>query len=110
MSSKETIRRIIKEETNFMRIIMRRFPPERLDSEFQDSLNYISKMFLKNYKANPRKLTKEEFKFMVIRDLIDGLELRRILPTDIQWLEEVEKSLSEHFKDRISSMYNVLKK
>ena len=48
MSSKETIIRIIKEETNFMRLVLRRVLPERLESEFEDSLHFISKMFLNN--------------------------------------------------------------
>ena len=47
---------------------------------------------------------------MVIQDLIDGLNLTRILPADLDWMRDVQNSLSEHYKDRISSMYNVLKK
>ena len=89
---------------------MRRFSPERLESEFQDSLNYVSRSFLLSYKADSKKLTKKQFIWMVIQDLIDGLNLTRILPADLDWMRDVQNSLSEHYKDRISSMYNVLKK
>ena len=110
MSSKETIRRIIKEETNFMRLVLRRVLPERLESEFEDSLNFISKMFLRNYKANPRKLSEYQFTRMVIIDFMDGVELKRYLPNDVEWYDEILNGLMEQYKDRISSMYNVLKK
>ena len=110
MNLQESIRRILREETNFMRIIMRRFPPERLESEFQDSLNYVSKIFLSSYSADSKKLTKKQFIWMVIQDLIDGIELTRILPADLEWMRDVQNSLTEHYIERITSMYNVLKK
>jgi len=110
MSSKETIRRIIKEETNFMRLVLRRVLPERLESEFEDSLNFISKMFLRNYKANPRKLSEYQFTRMVIIDFMDGVELKRYLPNDVEWYDEILNGLMEQYKDRILSKYNVLKK
>lgn len=110
MNLQENIQRILREETNFIRIIMRRFSQERLESEFQDSLNYVSRTFLLTYKSDSKKLTKKQFIWMVIQDLIDGLNLTRILPADLDWMKGVQNSLSEYYRDRITTMYNVLKK
>ena len=110
MNLQENIRRVLKEETNFMRLVLRRVSPERLESEFKDSLDFISKMFLRNYKANSRKLSEYEFTRMVIIDFMDGIELKRYLPNDVEWYGEILNGLMEQYKDRISSMYNVLKK
>ena len=109
MNLQENIRRILREETNFVRILMRRFSQERLDSEFQNSLNYVSKIFLSSYSADSKKLTKKQFIWMVIQDLIDGIELTRILPDGFQY-EMVDTILTEYYIERITSMYNVLKK
>jgi hypothetical protein len=106
----EHIRRILKEETNFMRLVLRRVSPKRLEIEFKDSLDFISKMFLTNYKANSRKLSEYGFTRMVIIDFIDGIELKRYLPNDVEWHDKILNGLMEQYKDRISSMYNVLKK
>ena len=110
MNLQENIRRILKEETNFIRLVLRRVLPERLESEFEDSLNFISEMFLRNYKANPRKLSEYEFTRMVIIDFMDAIELKRYLPNGVEWHDKILNGLMEQYKDRISSMYNVLKK
>lgn len=113
MSLQENIRKVLREETDFIRVIARRLPPkkiEKMDKEFNSSLNYISKLFLKNFKSDSRKLSEKEFTRMVIIDLITLLELRQYLPDDVEWYEDVIKSLTKHYKERISSMYNVLKK
>jgi hypothetical protein len=109
----EHIRKVLREETNNIKMLLRRLPPEKLekmDEEFDHALNYISKLFLKNFKANPRKLSEKEFTRMVMIDLITLLELRQYLPDDVEWYEDVTKGLSKHYEKRISSMYRVLKK
>jgi len=110
MNLQESIRRILMEETDFMLAIIRRVPKERLDEEFKSSLNYISRLFIKNYKSNPRQLSEQKFTRMVVIDLIQMLDLRNILPNDVEWYEDAVKALSNHYNDRISTMYNVLKK
>jgi len=110
MNLQENIRRILKEETNNIKMVLRRVLPERLESEFEDSLNFISEMFLTNYKANPRKLSEYNFTRMVIIDFMDAIELKRYLPNDVEWYDEVLNGLMKQYKDRISSMYNILKK
>ena len=93
-------------------MLSRRLPDydkEKMDEEFDLSLNYISKMFIKTYKSDPRKLSEHEFTRMVIIDLMSLLDVRRYLPDD-EWYEDLVKSLSKHYQKRITSMYNVLKR
>lgn len=47
---------------------------------------------------------------MVIIDLMSLLNVRNHLPNDVEWYDDVLNSLSKHYKKRITSMYNVLKK
>jgi hypothetical protein len=110
MKLQEHIRKVLREETNIIRKILRRLPIEKMDYEFKSSLNYMSSIFLKNFKGNPRKLSEKEFKRMVIIDLITLLDLRHHLPEDVEWYEDVVKGLTNHYEERMSSMYKVLKK
>jgi hypothetical protein len=110
MNLQEHIRKVLKEETNIMRMVSRRLPPGIMDKEFESALKYVSRIFLLNFKGNSSKLSKKEFTRMVGIDLIDGLDLRNILPKDVEWYDDALKGLTEHYKERISSMYNVLKK
>jgi hypothetical protein len=113
MNLQEQIKRILKEETNSMNMILRRLPAdklEKMDDEFNSSLNYMSGVFLKNYKADPDELPLTQFTRMVIVDLVTLLELRRYLPNDVELYEDVIKKLSIRYKKRITSRYKVLKK
>ena len=47
---------------------------------------------------------------MVIVDMMTSLQLRVYLPDDIEWYEGIIDGLSKRYQERISSMYNVLKK
>ena len=47
---------------------------------------------------------------MVIIDMITSLQLRVYLPDDIEWYEGVVDGLSRMYQEKITSMYNVLKK
>ena len=113
MNLQESIIRILREETNYLRMLSRRLPDydkEKMDKEFNSSLNYISKMFIKNYKSDPAKLSIHEFTRMVMVDFISILQVRRYLPDDVEWYEDLVKGLSKHYQKRITSMYNVLKR
>jgi len=113
MNLQEHIRKVLKEETNYLRMMLRRLPPKtvrNIDEEFNSSLNYISKMFIKTYKSDTRKLSEYEFTRMVIIDLMSLLDVRNHLPNDVEWYNDLLNSLSKHYKKRITSMYNALKK
>jgi hypothetical protein len=112
-SKENAVKKILKEETDHLRMMLRRLPSKtvrKMDEEFDSSLNYISKMFIKTYKSDPRKLSEHEFTRMVIIDLMSLLDVRNHLPNDVEWYDDVLNGLSKHYKERISSMYNVLKK
>ena len=115
MNLQEHIRIVLKEETDYMRVLLRRMPQEnidKMDKEFDSSLNYIGSLFIKSYNSDPKKLSLYQFTRMVIQDLIGLLDirhtLRHYLPED--WFEDVMVGLSKHYKKRITSMYNVLKR
>ena len=113
MNLQESIIRILREETNYLRMLSRRLPDydkEKMDKEFNSSLNYISKIFIRNYKSDSTKLSLHEFTRMIITDLITLLEIRHYFPNDVEWYEDLVKDLSKHYQKRITSMYNVLKR
>ena len=116
MNLQETIRKVLKEESNYIRMMLRRLPPKtlnKMEEEFESSLNYISKIFIKSYKSDPGLLSEQEFSRMVIMDLLTSLSIRRYF-YDTEMSEEIidglTKHLTKHFQKRITSMYNVLKK
>jgi hypothetical protein len=107
------IKKILKEEVDFLRLMYRRLPYSKLqeiDDELRSSLNYISKIFIRNFKSESGKLSEKEFTRMVIVDMMTSLQLRVYLPDDIEWYEGIIDGLSKRYQERISSMYNVLKK
>ena len=113
MNLQESIIRILREETNYLRMLSRRLPDydiEKMDEYVDGSINYSSKIFIRNYKSDPTKLSLREFTRMVITDLITLLEIRHYFPNDVEWYEDLVKDLSKHYQKRITSMYNVLKR
>ena len=108
MNLQESIRRILREETKHLNMILRRINVDDLEKKFNESLKYISKLFVNNYKSSPSKLSKNEFTRMVLIDLIDGIRLRHYFPEDIEWYDDVIKSLQEHYEDRIEFRYKKL--
>ena len=110
MNLQEHIRRVIKEETNSMNIILRRVPPKiskRIDDEFISILNHTSRSFQDGFKygTNPKKLTLSNFKIVILKSLITGLKLNDYLPEDLTW-----SILYAHYVDRIESRYEDIEK
>jgi hypothetical protein len=113
MNLQESIIRILREETNYLRMLSRRLPDydmEKMDEYVDGSINYSSKIFIRDYKSDPTKLSLREFTRMVITNLITLLEIRHYFPNDVEWYEDLVKGLSKHYQKRITSMYNVLKR
>jgi hypothetical protein len=105
------VRKMFEEDVNIMRMILRRIRPEILDKEFDRSLNRLGRFFIKDSKSDPKKLPLRRFRQMVIADLIYSLgDPKYNLFDDSEWDVEIFDDLSEYYKERISSMYNVLKK
>ena len=58
MNIQEHIKKVLKEETDYMRMLLRRMPQEnidKMDKEFDSSLNYIGSIFIKSYNSDPKK-------------------------------------------------------
>jgi hypothetical protein len=109
----EHIRKVLQEETNYLRMLLRRLPTETLEKvekEFDSSLNYVSKIFIKKYKSDPNRVSEHQFAKLVIIDFINMMSVRHYLPDDIEWKDDLTNELIEKYKDRIKSMYRVLSK
>ncbi len=113
MNLQKHIRRVLQEETNYLRMISRRLPPDKLynlEGDFKSSLYYASNIFVKQYKSDPNNLSEKEFIRMVIRDLISITNLRSYFPDNEGWYENVVDALSKHYQKRIKQMYKALKR
>jgi hypothetical protein len=110
MNLQESIRRILREETNFMLAIRRRVPHEDLEREFEESLDMASNMFFNLIKNGGDAMSLKRFVEVTISILIDGIhyELYSTIPGDIQWYVDAKKSLEEYYKDRIKVRYERL--
>ena len=110
MDLQEQIRKVLREDTNRINVILRRLPSdklEKMEEDFTSILNQVSKEFKSLFKfgADPRRLSLSNFKIKVISELIYTLELRNYLPNDISW-----PILYSHYVGRIESRYENLKK
>ena len=108
MNLQESIRRILNEKTIDITTIIRRVRPRELEREFEESLDMASESAHKNIWLGALSL--DRFINLTISITIDGIhhELYGKLPEDIQWHEDVTKSLKEYYKDRIKVRYNKL--
>ena len=114
----ENIRKVLKEETNYTRMLLRRLPTDilnNIDNLFNSSLNYISKIFIKSYNSDPNKLSEREFIRRVIEDFLSITGARHYLPDQesdeyTEWIKTLTNELTNKYKDKIKSMYRVLKK
>ena len=118
INESENIKKVLKEETNYTRMLLRRLPTDilnNIDNLFNSSLNYISKIFIKSYNSDPNKLSEREFIRRVIEDFLSITGARHYLPDQesdeyTQWSKTLTNELTNKYKDKIKSMYRVLKK
>ena len=105
MSQKETIRRILKEETKLIPVILRRVEIDKLNEEFNESLEHTSDMFFRD-----PEMTLDMFTHIVISMTIDGIhyEIHSRMPEDSQWYNDVFNSLKNYYKKQIKHRYNQL--
>jgi len=106
----ESIRRILKEETNRMNAILRRVPHDDLEREFKESLNMSSNMLLNLNRNDGGIMTLKRFIDVTTSVLMDGIhyEIYSTMPLESQWYDEVIESLKKHYKHRIGVRYNQL--
>lgn len=110
MNLQESIIRILKEETDYLRIIRRRVPPDDLEREFEESLDMASNMLRNINKNDGSVMTLKRFIDVTASILMDGIhhELYSTIPEDVQWYNEVEETLKDYFTDRIEVRYRKL--
>ena len=92
MSQKETIRRILKEETKLIPVILRRVEIDKLNEQFNESLEHTSDMFFRD-----PEMTLDMFTHIVISMTIDGIhyDIHSTTHEDSQWYDDVFNSLKE---------------
>ena len=107
MSQKETIRRILKEETKLIPVILRRVEIDKLNEEFNESLEHTSDMFFRD-----PEMTLDMFTHIVISMTIDGIhyDIHSTTHEDSQWYDDVFNSLKDYYKRQIKHRYNLLSK
>ena len=101
MNLQENIRRILREDTKHLNMILRRIDVNELEEEFRYSLNYVSKLFKKN------KTNRHQFKKMIITDLVSNLVLRHRFP-DYPEFSKFYVALENFFKNEIDSKFDSL--
>ena len=106
----ESIKRILKEETNLIKMIRRRVPVEVLELDFDEALDAAERVFFYRIKNGEGTMTLKRFVELTASILVDGIhsELYSTIPEDVQWYDDVQKSLQEYYKDRIKVRYKKL--
>ena len=101
---KDFIKKILKEETNPMNMILRRVDQDRLEKEFEGSLSQAGDVYFKNYNKG---ISLFQFINTVLNMLIDSIhwELYSTTPDGSQWYDNVFYALKDYFFDRIEERY-----
>ena len=109
MNLQENIRKVLREETNTLTMILRRVNSDDLEREFEESLDMASTWFL-NLTFNGLAVNLNRFIDVTTSILIDGIhhDLYSTLPEDVQWYEDVKETLKEYYRDRIKVTYKRL--
>ena len=110
MNLKESIRRILREETIDITTILRRVHTNDLEREFSESLDMASNMFFNLNKNGGGSMNLKRFIDITTSILMDGIhhDLYMSLPFEYEWYNEVQKILKEFYKDRIEVRYKKL--
>jgi hypothetical protein len=103
MNLQENIRRI-----KSMNMILRRVDPDRLEKEFDESLEYANEYYFRNY---DKGVSFESFRSIILNHILDGIhwELYSTTPEDSIWYEDAYYKLKEYFSDKIEKEYYELK-
>lgn len=107
---KESIKRILREETRLNTTIRRRVLYDDLEREFEESLEMSSNMLRNKYKNSGEILSLERFIDVTISILMDGIhyDIHITMPNEYQWYDEVVENLKNYFRNRIVNKYRKL--
>lgn len=110
MSLKQSIKRVLREETKLSLMIRRRVPDDDLEREFRESLDMSSNMLRNVNNGSGEIMSLNRFIDVTVSILIDGIhyELYSTMPEDSHWYSEVKENLKDFYKDRIKHRYRKL--
>ena len=104
MKLQETIRRILREELSSR--VRRRVPYDEMEKEFLES-------FEASYDLTKRRKISQinfldELIYTTVTMMMDGIHWRFVstFPEDEFWYDDIHTELENHYKDRITQMYN----
>ena len=101
---RQTIKRILREELSPR--VRRRVPYDEMEREFlesfEDAYNFTKKRKISQINSL------DELIYTTIHMMMDGIHWRffSTLPKDEDWYEDIYTELENHYKDRITQMYN----
>jgi hypothetical protein len=100
MNLQENIRRILREKLTAR--IRRRIPYDEMENEFFESFDSAYNL------TKRKKLFLDELIYTTITMMMDGVHWRFVstLPEDEFWYDDIHKELENHYRDRITQMYN----
>ena len=106
----ESIRKVLREETNTLTMILRRVHPNELEREFEESLDMASDNLFYRIRNGKGVMDLKSFIDVTTSILMDGIhyDLYSTLPEDVQWYEDVKEALKEYYRDRIKVTYKRL--
>ena len=104
MNLQEQIRRILREELSPR--IRRRLSNDEMEKEFLESFDYAYRL-TKNRKVLSSHFL-DELIYTTVTVMMDSLHWRlySTLPEDERWYDDIHTELENHYRDRITQMYN----
>ena len=105
MNLQETIRRILREELSPR--VRRRILNDEMENEFLESFDYAYNLTKKRTKVLPKYFLKELI-HTTVSVMMSGIHWKLVstLPEDEFWYDDIHKELENHYRDRITQMYN----
>ena len=100
----ESIRRILREELSPR--VRRRFDPDEMEKEFLESFDYAYDLTKRRKVLSTHFL--DELIYRTISMMMDGFHWRltSTLPEDEFWYADIHTELENHYRDRITQVYN----
>jgi predicted ribosome quality control (RQC) complex YloA/Tae2 family protein len=107
MNLQEQIRKVLREETKLIKMILRRVPHDDLERKFKESLDATSNNLFNLIINGGGVMPLDRFIDITVSRLIDRIhyELYSTMPLESQWYDEVKDSLKDYYKDRIEVRY-----
>lgn len=108
MNLKESIRKVLREDSSLLPMIRRRVTQDHLEKEFIESLDMASEMLDMSYQRSGGVMDLDRFISITISILMDGIhyEIFSTTPLDSEWYGDVTRSLKNYFRSRIITRHS----